>query len=99
MKMYFYIAESDKKSLFTTTLIKRCESYEEAAAFCAKAASEWRSEGLNAFLCYDKDIRHNPDLVEGAKVVGCEALDEEYIVVHNYHIFATPCFMAGGSIG
>ena len=96
--MFFYIAESSKTDLFTTTIIKRCDSYEEAAGFCKAAVDGWCEDGFNAFLSYDVDVRHNPEMKDIAKVVGCEALDEEYMVVHNYLIFATPCFLGGGSI-
>ena len=97
--MMYYIAESSQKELFTTSLIKRFESYDEAVEFLKKAVAEWSDEGLNSFLTYDEDVRHNPELLETAQVWGAEALDEEYYVKHHYMLFATPIFMGGGTIG
>lgn len=98
-KMLYYIAESSKTDLFTTTLIARCESYEEAAEYCKKVAADWEAEGYSAHMTYDEDVRHNPELLETARIWGVEALDDEYTVMHHYMIFATPIFCGGGTIG
>lgn len=98
--MYYYIAEKNKNDYgFSYTLIKRYESYQEAVAYCKDAVAKWGREGLNSFLCYDKDLRYHPELADTAKVVGASALDYEYFVIHDIAIFATPAFFGGGSIG
>ena len=92
-KMLYYIAESSKTDLFTTTIIKRCDNYDEAVGYCKASVDGWREEGYDAFLNYDENV------AETAKVIGCEALDEEFTVIHNYLIFATTAFLGGGTIG
>lgn len=91
MKMLYYISEDIQKEglSFANHLIKRADTYEEAVDFCKKAVEDWRCEGLNARVI----------TVEDDGVWGAQALDEEFIVKHFYHIFATPMFMAGGQEG
>lgn len=97
--MYYYIANrNNNDSGFSYTLVKRYESYEEAVSYCKEMADKWLDEGLNSHLCYDKDLRHYPELADTAKVVGAYALDDEYFVIHGIEIFATPAFFGGGSI-
>ena len=95
--MIYYIAESSKNSLFTTTLIARCETQEEAAEFCKKAVAEWREEGLETITTIGDD-----NMIWGAQAMTpwhFDGREETCEVVHLYHVFATPIFMAGGEMG
>lgn len=89
MKMFFYIAECCLADTLTTTLIKRFESYGEAAGYCKKAVDEWLREGLSAHLFYS-------EAAEDAKVVGAHALNDKFMIEHVYRIFATPCYINVG---
>lgn len=89
-KLLYYIAEDIRKEgmTFANHLIKRCDSFAEAVFFLRDKRNEWISEGL---LTKPTEV--------GGDWWGMQALDENYKVVHNYHIFATPIFMAGGEEG
>ena len=95
-KMLYYIAESSKSELFTTTLIARLESYEEAVEFCKGKAKEWQTEGYETRLT---DIEGEVWGVEAITPWHYNGREETCDLVHLYHIFATPVFMAGGKIG
>ena len=89
-KMLYYISEEfyNEGMSFANHLVKRCDSYEEAAAYLTEKKHEWANE-----LLYVKNIRVDDELW------GIQALDAECMVVHNYKIFATPIFMGGGAEG
>lgn len=87
--MVFYIAECRPTDLLTTTLIKRFESYGGAEGYCKNSVDKWRKEDLSANLLYS-------EVTEDANVVGAHALNEKFMLEHEYRIFATPCFISVG---
>lgn len=90
MKMLYYISEDIQREgmSFAGHLIKRCESFAEAVFFLRDKRNEWVSEGL-----------HTHPIEVGDEWWGMQALNDDFMVVHNYKIFATPMFMAGGEEG
>ena len=89
-KMNYYIAESMnvENKMFAYDLVKRCESLDGAQDYLRLKMREWRDEGLT--------VRSTRELDE---LWGAMAMDNDYVVVHSYNIFATPIFMAGGAEG
>ena len=101
MKMFYYIAESSKTEMFTTTLVERFDTLAEAQDFVREAASRWDDEGLRSNLIYNdgRTLSSEPSYRGDGELWGADALDQEYFVRHNYLIFASPIFMGGGTIG
>lgn len=89
-KLLYYIAEDIQREgmSFVNHLIKRFDSLGEAVSYLTIWRNEWANEGL----------RTKTFEIDG-EVWGVQALDDEFTVVHNYKIFATPIFMAGGVEG
>lgn len=89
-KMYYYISKDIKVtgSSFANTLVKRFDTFADAEAYLKTMVEEWTAAGLSA-KTMDID----------GEAWMAQATNEEFCVVHMYHIFATPVFMAGGEEG
>ena len=88
--MFYYVSKSInvEGSSFANTLVKRFGTFSEAEAYLKGLVEKWSAEGLTA-KAIDND----------GEVWMAQATNDDYVVVHLYHIFATPAFMAGGHEG
>ena len=91
-KMLYYIAESINVEgcSFAYHFIKRYETFVGAESYLHMMLNEWsEKEGLRV-----KTVRQ-----DYGDLWGVMAMNDDYDVIHNMYIVATPLFMAGGEEG
>lgn len=82
MKMKFFIGERNySNGEFTTNVIRKCASWDEATKACEEMAEEWAAEGLDARLTIN-----DYDMPVGVTAYDPKTYDtvHEYIICYEY---------------